>query len=84
MIKEIIKKTDTNNEQIPKTNDKAVEKKFKDKEIEDALTALKAKCSTKKTQPEKIHTQNEQKLDNNISNEEIDSSLQNLLKNLDK
>lgn len=67
-----------------KITDHIVEKKFKDKEIEDALAALKSKCGTQMKQPNENLSQKENKTDLNVSNDEIDSSLQNLLKNLDK
>lgn len=74
----------TNEEPENKTTDKIVEKKFKDREIEDALTALKSKCALKNKQTDTNQIQQENKTDTNVSNEEIDSSLQGLLKNLDK
>lgn len=79
--KNVEKKQTTNKDPKPEKTDKAVEKKFKDKEIDDALAALKAKCSIKKEQSESKTIQKE---DIKISNEEIDTSLQDLLKNLDK
>jgi hypothetical protein len=67
---------------IVHVKDKDVEKKFRDREIDDALAALKAK-SQRKSQPQPDDKPADQPLDP-VSDEDLNSSLNDFLKKMDK